>query len=73
MSGLEGDTICGRRGGRQFVNTLRPNSDGECPNKSLPCSKITSPENTICVEPKELDGAILDDCPITELKLVTDE
>ena len=49
MTELEGDTICGRRGGRQFVDTLRPNIDGECPAKTVPCSRKTSPENTICV------------------------
>ena len=73
LAELEGDTICGRRGGRQFVDTFRPNSDGECPNKTVPCSEITSPENTICVESKESDNTILDDCPITEIKLVNED
>ena len=54
------------------MDTVRPNLNGECPKKTVPCSKVTSPENTICVESDEFDrAAIPDDCPITEIKLIT--
>ena len=70
MTQLEGVTVCGKRGGQRFLDTVRPNSDGECPGKTLPCSRITSPENTICIEPGESESDILSRCPITEIKLV---
>ena len=70
MTLLEGVAICGRRGGSSFADALRPNSDGQCPPKTVPCSKHTSPENTICVEQDESERGILDNCPITEIKLV---
>ena len=31
LANLEGNTICGRRGGKPFVDTVRPNRNGECP------------------------------------------
>ena len=70
MTQLEGVRICGRRGGQSFLNTVRPNKDGVCPDKTIPCSKNTSPENTICVEPGATENGISNDCPITEIKLV---
>ena len=70
MTQLEGVTICGRRGGEPFLNTQRPSSDGLCPGKTVPCSRATSPENTICVEQKESECGIADNCPITEIRLV---
>ena len=71
MTELGGVTICGRRSGTPFVDTIRPNTDGECPNKTVPCSRKTSPENTICVEQDEAESVILDNCPITEIKIVS--
>lgn len=71
MTKLEGETVCGRRGGLPFVDTLRPNSDGQCPPKTVPCSMNTSLENTICVEQDESECGIPENCPITEIKLVT--
>ena len=70
MTELEGVTICGRRGGLPFTDTLRPNNDGQCPPKTVPCSTKTSPENTICVEQDESERGIADNCPITEIRLV---
>ena len=56
MTDLEGVTICGKRGGKPFVDVIRPNTDGDCPSNTVPCSAFTSPENTICSDAKELDG-----------------
>ena len=70
MTQLEGVSVCGKRGGQRFLDTVRPNIDGECPGKTLPCSRITSPENTICIEPGDSESDILSRCPITEIKLV---
>ena len=70
MSQFDGVRICGKRGGQSFLNTVRPNSNGVCPGKTIPCSRFTSPENTICVEPSVAENGILSDCPITEIKLV---
>ena len=50
MTDLEGDKICGRRGGKPFVDVQRPTTDGDCPGNTVPCSRATSPENTICIE-----------------------
>ena len=71
MSQLHGVRICGRRGGQSFLNTVRPNKDGVCPDKTIPCSNNTSPENTICVEPGVTEDGISSDCPITEIKFVS--
>ena len=71
MTKLEGVSICGRRGGRPFFDTLRPDIDGECPAKTVPCSQNTSPENTICIEQDKTENEIMDFCPITEIKLVS--
>ena len=71
MADLEGVKICGKRGGKPFVDAIRPNSDGDCPSNTVPCSKFTSPENTICSEAKELDNHSTPvDCPITAVKLL---
>lgn len=50
MADLDGVKICGKRGGKPFVDAIRPNSDGDCPSNTVPCSAYTSPENTICSE-----------------------
>ena len=50
MTDLEGVKICGRRGGKPFVDVQRPTADGDCPSTTVPCSRATSPENTICIE-----------------------
>ena len=73
MTELEGVSICGRRGGLPFVDTLRPNSDGQCPPNTVPCSRNTSIDNTICVEQDESECGILDKCPITEIWLATED
>ena len=67
MKDLGGAKICAKRGGRSFKNALRPISDGTCPENSIPCSNVTTLENTICIYPNEKAQGL---CPITEIKLV---
>ena len=73
MTRLEDVTICGRRGGLPFVDARRPNSDGQCPPGTVPCSRSTSIENTICVEQDSSECGVPDNCPITEIRLVTED
>ena len=49
MRDLGGVIICGKRGGKPFIEAVRPNSEGICPDFTLPCSTYTSLENTICM------------------------
>ena len=51
---------------------MRPNSDGECPSNTQPCSGYTSPENTICIESSgtEDEFGSQSACPITDVRLI---
>ena len=39
---------------------------GQCPKPYEPCSKLTSAQNTVCVEPSQKPDA----CPITDVRIV---
>ena len=39
---------------------------GKCPDLFVPCSDLTSAQNTVCVRPTEKDIM----CPVTDVKLV---
>ena len=53
------------------MDALRPNSDGECPGSTKPCSGFTSPENTICVYSSGNEDELIEkDCPIIDIKLI---
>lgn len=57
-----GTRICGRPGGQPFLHAVRPDLETtECPEGTAPCSRYTSPENTLCYPESELEGS----CPIT--------
>ena len=62
--------ICGKRGGRSFLEAIRPTSDGQCPDLTVPCSSNTSPENTYCVYPDEKEA---DHCPITDIRIMNED
>ena len=69
-----GSSICGKRGGKAFIDASRPDTNqqtisnnGDCPGEKIPCSAATSPDNTICVTQIEKDSGL---CPITEIKLM---
>ena len=65
MADIDGFKICGKRGGKPFVDAIRPNSEGACPSNTVKCSPFTSLENTICTEDVDLG-----DCPVTYLRLL---
>ena len=67
MSNLGGEKICGKRGSKPFTQALRPISDGFCPEKTVPCSNITSLENTVCISIEDKETGL---CPITEVKIM---
>jgi len=61
---FEGNTICAKRGGSNFLHTTRPDFDtGNCPGVLIPCSENTSLDDTICMHPDDVDS-----CPITNVE-----
>lgn len=58
--------ICGRRGGLPFANVTRPDASNNCPSGTVPCSTVTTAENTVCYPSSEVPQ----NCPVTELKAV---
>lgn len=58
--------FCGKRGGKSFLEVVRPDEKGKCPKDHKKCSKNTSPQNTICY-PKDEDYA----CPITDIRFTS--
>ena len=68
MTNLGTVKICGKRGGKPFIEALRPSANAEtCPDETIPCSSTTSIENTICVSREDKEAGL---CPITEIKLM---
>ena len=57
--------VCGKVNGPSFMDTVRPDpKTKKCPSGTEPCSKLTSPDNTICVTAgSELKKV----CPITKV------
>ena len=53
LTDLGGFEICGKRGGKPFVEITRVDAQGNCPNDKVPCSAATSRENTVCVTQTE--------------------
>lgn len=52
---VKGTVICGKRGGQEFYKVTRPDPTTlKCPNGTVPCSKLTSPDNTVCYPPAEI-------------------
>ena len=58
--------ICGTRGGDAFETVTRPDTAGQCPENTEPCSTKTSPENTVCYPPEDHDAK----CPITHIMIM---
>ena len=64
MDKINGNYICGLKGGTAFKDIVRVDSETNyCPIGMVVCSHLTSPVNTQCVEDRKL-------CPITEIKFV---
>jgi hypothetical protein len=53
--------FCGKRGGPAFVDAVRPDANGNCPQGLSKCSENTPAEHTICRAEKNL-------CPINSIE-----
>lgn len=69
QSKFDGKQICGLRGGNSYAEVNRVNLKTEkCPGETVPCSKKTSANNTICVENNMVDAI----CPVIDIVFVKD-
>ena len=68
QSVMNGRRICGKRGGESFVEAVRVNALGQCPEGLQKCSDKTSMENTVCFDPSVASRD--DSCPVTMMKLL---
>ena len=61
--------MCATLSSTTYLDSIKAESStGNCPfDYPVPCSRFTSPENTICVASEEMKA---DSCPITDVKLV---
>ena len=67
MSFFNGHTICGKVTDLNYLHaTLVSSETMNCPGVYVPCSDMTSPENTICVHPENRE----EHCPITFIDVV---
>lgn len=65
MTADGGIVICGKRGGPNFIETVRVNPGSlKCPKGFTPCSELTPPSETVCVE---IDADKESKCPIIDL------
>ena len=70
MTSLSGMTACGKRGGPNFVETVRVDPyTFECPQGLEPCSKFTNANDTVCMEPYKKEY----ECPIIDLFVIKDD
>ena len=70
MTQLNGMILCGKRGGKSFINQTRVRPyKRTCANGLLPCSFHTSQTDTICVAPERK----AEDCPILDIAFITKE
>jgi len=59
--------FCGRRGGLPFKYVTRPSfATKKCPEGTMPCSDVSTPENTVCYAKEDLETS----CPITSLNFI---
>ena len=64
MSHFNSKTICGKLSDINYLHATRVDPESlECPGIYIPCSRNTSPHNTVCVHPEYKDNH----CPITFL------
>lgn len=67
MTAMTGLIACGKRGGPNFLETIRPDPYTlECPRNYIPCSKFTPANDTVCVKEYERDF----ECPIIDLFII---
>ena len=68
MTSLNGKTICGKRGGPNFIKTQRvdPNT-ASCPEGTIPCSEYSDATDTVCMSQSNI---YKDFCPILDIVLI---
>jgi hypothetical protein len=70
MHTFDGKMICGKRGGRPFLEAIRPDPVTlACPTGTEKCSDQTTADNTIC-----FDSTLYkeDECPITKFEFINE-
>ena len=69
MTNIAGMTACGKRGGPNFLETIRVDSQTKrCPRGTVPCSNYSDSTDTVCVE-KDMT----DECPIIDILVIYSE
>ena len=65
MTSIDGILPCAKRGGANFLDTVRVDlKTYECPKGYKPCSPYTTPTDTICIEE---DADPQEECPLLEI------
>lgn len=63
---INNKVVCGKRGGKPFVDVIRPDQKtGKCPGELRPCSLNSPTQNTICVKSEDKPSK----CPIVDLQV----
>ena len=69
MTSITDRIVCAKRGGPIFLETIRVNpTTGICPRGLVPCSKVTSMTDTVCIDPNERK----EKCPIIDIFAVNE-
>ena len=53
MGQFNGKRICGTSLEQSFINSVRPDMNGECPEDYAACDPKSSPDNIICMKKQE--------------------
>ena len=71
MGQFNGKRVYGAPISRNFLQTIRPNLNGECPSGWLACNPDSQPDNIICMEEQDpsLGRTLEERCPIVELMI----
>ena len=68
MTRVDGVEMCGKRGGKVFLEQIRMRPySRKCPKGLLPCSIDTTETETICVEPDQVNT----ECPILDFLVIS--
>ena len=69
MTSIDGMVACGKRGGPNFVDTVRVDPVTlKCPGGYEPCSYETNPSETVCLS-KKIDKS---QCPILDIVIISE-
>ena len=70
MTASSGALVCGKRGGSNFLDTVRVDPyTWKCPDSMVPCSEFTPATDTICIEESRKE----EDCPILDLAFIRND